>query len=68
MMKHPDRRQRGVMAMLIKVIYLDASAGEVDAKVLDGLISKGKIVAYQRSDGWVEIGKDPIRTEERDDS
>jgi len=56
------------MAMLIKVIYLDASVGEVDSKVLDDLISKGKIAAYQRSDGWVEIGKDPIRTEERDDS
>jgi len=56
------------MAMLIKVIDLDASAGEVDAKELDDLISKGKIAAYQRSDGWVEIGKDPIRTEERDDS
>ena len=54
--------------MLIKVMYSDASAGEVDSKVLDDLISKGKIVAYQRSDEWVEIGKDPIRTEGRDDS
>ena len=55
------------MAMLIKVIYLDASAGEVDSKVLDDLISKGKIVAYQRSDGWVEIGKDGSRSEKLDD-
>jgi hypothetical protein len=57
---------RGI-AMLIKVIYSDASAGEVDSKVLDDLISKGKIVAYQRSDGWVEIGKDGSRSEKLDD-
>jgi len=53
--------------MLIKAIYLDASAGEVDSKVLDDLISKGKIVAYQRSDGWVEVGKDHSRSGKLDD-
>jgi hypothetical protein len=53
--------------MLIKVIYLDASAGEVDANLLDDLISKGKIAAYQRSDGWVEIGKDGSLSEKLDD-
>jgi len=52
--------------MLIKVIYLDASVGEVDSKVLDDL-SKGKIVAYQRSDGWVEVGKDHSLSEKLDD-
>ena len=54
--------------MLIKVIYLDASAGEVDSKLLHDLIAEGKIVAFHRSDGWVEIGKDPVRLEKRDDA
>ena len=53
--------------MLIKVIFLDASAGEIDSKLLHNLIAEGKIVAFCRTDGWVEIGKDPIRSEKRDD-
>ena len=54
------------MAMMIKVIYLDASTGEVDSHLLDDLIIEGKIVAFHRSDGWVEVGKDRVRTEKRD--
>jgi hypothetical protein len=47
--------------MLIKVIYIDNSAGVVKACTLDQLIKKGKIVAFRRSEGWAKVGRDPVR-------
>jgi hypothetical protein len=47
--------------MLIKVIYIDNSAGVVKACSLEQLIKKGQIVAFRRSDGWAKVGRDPVR-------
>jgi hypothetical protein len=46
---------------LIKVIYMDNSAGVVKSVTLDQLIVAGKIVAFRRSEGWAKVGRDPIR-------
>ena len=48
-------------SMLIKVIYVDNTAGVVKASSLDQLIKKGKIVAFRRSEGWAKVGRDPVR-------
>ena len=52
--------------MLIKVIYKDNSADMVKDYLLEGLITSVRIVAFQRSSGWVTIGKDPIRNGRRE--
>jgi hypothetical protein len=46
---------------LIKVIYIDNSAGLVKSSTLEQLIVKGKLVAFRRSDGWAKVGRDPMR-------
>jgi hypothetical protein len=48
------------MAM-IKVLYTNQSSGSVEDLLLEGLIAKGKIVAFSRSSEWIVIGHDPIR-------
>lgn len=47
--------------MEIKVIYHDNSAGAVKDYFLDELLRSGKIVAFRRASGWVNVGRDPIR-------
>ncbi len=42
------------MAM-VKVIYVDQSAGKIAESRLDDLIAKGKIAAFYGSDGWVAV-------------
>jgi hypothetical protein len=42
------------MAM-IKVIYVDQSAGRIADSRLDDLIAKGKIAAFFSLDGWVDV-------------
>jgi hypothetical protein len=46
---------------LIKVIYIDNSAGVVKSSSLEQLIVTGKIVAFRRSEGWTKLGRDPLR-------
>ncbi len=46
----------------ISVVYQDGMMGIVDTKLLQRLIDKDGIVKFQRSDGWVYPGIDPIRT------
>ena len=41
--------------MLIKVLYLDNTAGLVNASGLDELTKSGKIVAFKGEEGWVEV-------------
>jgi len=43
------------MAMQIKVLYLDNTAGLVKAACLEELIRLGKIVAFKGEEGWVEV-------------
>jgi hypothetical protein len=43
------------------VIYRDNRMGMIDTSHLDGLIFSNKIKQFLRSEGWVTIGRDPIR-------
>lgn len=47
--------------MGIKVVFVNGNEAVVPSYVLDYLIKENKISAFQRSDGWVQIGADPIR-------
>ncbi len=47
--------------MMIKVIYNDYTYDTATASLLDDLLNTNKIVAFQRSSGWVRVGRDPIR-------
>jgi hypothetical protein len=47
--------------MSITVMYTNGKAGIVESYQLDDLIASGKIKKFRRSDGWVVVGKDPIR-------
>lgn len=47
--------------MGIQVIFANGDDKVVPAYMLDYLIRERKIVAFLRSDGWVQIGRDPIR-------
>lgn len=49
----------------IRVMCHDDSCCVVDISALDELISEGKIKGFYRSDRWVILGCDPIRTGER---
>ena len=45
----------------MSVIFANGEERNVPAYMLDYLIRENKIVAFLRSDGWVQIGRDPIR-------
>lgn len=45
----------------MSVIFTNGEEGDVPAYMLEYLIRENKIVAFLRADGWVHIGKDPIR-------
>ena len=45
----------------MSVVLANGEGKIVPAYMLDFLIREKKIVAFQRSDGWVQIGRDPIR-------
>ena len=47
---------------MIRIMYYDNSYDMVKAFRLDDLIPKGKIAKFLRSDGWVTVGVDPIRS------
>ena len=47
--------------MGISVIFSNGEERLVPAYMLDYLIREKRIAAFQRSDGWVQIGRDPIR-------
>lgn len=47
--------------MSIKVMYTNGKTETVENFKLDDLIASGKIKKFRRSDGWVIVGKDPIR-------
>jgi hypothetical protein len=48
--------------MAIMVQYTDNSYGHVQNSVLDELINVGRIVAFRRTDGWVEIFSGRLRS------
>lgn len=45
----------------IAVRYADGTLGIVTKVKLDELIASGAITAFERSSGWVDIARDPIR-------
>lgn len=47
--------------MGITVIFHNGEEKKVPSYMLDYLIREHKIIAFQRSSGWVHIGRDPIR-------
>ena len=47
--------------MKITVIYFDNSPGMVGADALEPLIQRRIVTSFRRSDGWVRVGRDPVR-------
>ncbi len=45
----------------ISVVYQDGMMDMVTAPVLQDLIENNEIVKFQRADGWVYPGIDPVR-------
>ena len=55
--------KRKIEEKKITVRYADTSLGAVPRAELDELIESGRITAFRRSSGWVDVTKDPIRSE-----
>ena len=55
--------KRKIEGRKIVVRYADSSLGIVSPVTLDELIESGRISAFERSSGWVDIANDPIRKE-----
>lgn len=47
--------------MLIPIINIRREPDSVPPYVLDFMLSFGEIYAFERSSGWVIVGRDPIR-------
>ncbi len=45
----------------VSVVYQDGMMGMVEPPILQRLINSDEIVKFQRSDGWVYPGIDPVR-------
>lgn len=48
--------------MLIRVRYKDGRIDLVPSRKLDELIVMSEIEQFERSAGWVTVGKDPVRS------
>ncbi len=48
--------------MLIRVRYRDGRIDLIPSRRLDELIIMSEIEQFERSAGWVTVGKDPIRS------
>ena len=46
----------------VPVIFVTGQVGNVQGTMLDHLIAEKEIAAFRRSDGWVQVGHDPMRT------
>lgn len=47
--------------MFINVIYTDKTVGKVPTEQLEQLIQAGRICAFRRESGWVDVSQDRIR-------
>ncbi len=45
----------------IKVVFANGVTDQISPSLLDSLISSRRVEQFKRSDGWAEIGVDPIR-------
>jgi hypothetical protein len=50
-----DCESLGETPMFIKVVYPDGTAGKEASTTIGNLAKSGEIVAYQLSEGWVEL-------------
>jgi hypothetical protein len=48
--------------MNISVHFANGEEGDVPCYMLDFLIRANKVIAFRRSDGWAQVGQDPMRT------
>lgn len=51
--------------MLIRVMYPNGKFDMVSPHLLDSLLEQEKVSGFMRSDGWVSIGKDPLRKSDK---
>jgi hypothetical protein len=49
------------MPMLIRVLKRDNKFDMIKEYLLEDYIQSGEILKFHRSNGWVTIGRDPIR-------
>lgn len=49
--------------MMIRVMYYDGLTEMVRPPVLQHLIQTKKIMRFRRTEGWTEIGTDPVRVD-----
>ncbi len=47
--------------MLIPIITTCKEPDSVPPHVLDRMLACGEVLAFERSSGWVMVGRDPIR-------
>jgi hypothetical protein len=47
--------------MLIPIITITRQPDSVPPYVLDRMLACGEVHAFERSSGWVMVGRDPIR-------
>ncbi|MBW2451980.1 MAG: hypothetical protein JRF07_06480 [Deltaproteobacteria bacterium] len=47
--------------MMIRVLYHDGRFDMVKPKYLASLLDKQKVTGFKRSEGWVMVGRDPLR-------
>jgi hypothetical protein len=48
--------------MMVRVIYNDLLTGKVQGSYIDQLIHENKILGFFRSDGYVRVGYDQLRS------
>ncbi len=48
---------------LISVILKDGKPDNIPTSLLGMMIASGEVMQFQRDNGWVTVGKDPIRGE-----
>jgi hypothetical protein len=53
--------KRGEDRMLIEIMYNSGVYDRVSAQALDRLLKSKEVVKFLRSDGWVQVGQDPVR-------
>ena len=52
---------------MIPVVYRNGKEDLVEQKFLDILLHIGEIQEFRRSDHWVNVTEDPIRSSQRDE-
>lgn len=53
------------MEPLIRVELKDGTICRMAVKAFNVFLSHGKIARFERSDGWVVVGRDPLRKSQR---